>query len=177
MRPADRAHTVVPTIEARARPSADFLAEGSPSARTATPANGGIGPFAGQVIPDFSGMLDNGDGSFLALPDNGFGSKTNSTDFLPRLYQARPRWETSDGGPGTIDLEGFIQLRDHDRHVGHSKVVAAWSPPASFHRVMCPQRLGLPGLAAHMTLAELVLLVSVRYTVPVCGSTPHAEPW
>ena len=133
MRPADRAHTVVPTIEARARLSADFLAEGPPRRAMATPANGGIGPFAGQVIPRFSGMLDNGDGSFLALPDNGFGSKTNSTDFLPRLYQVRPRWETSDGGPGTIDIEGFIQLRDHDRHVGPLEGGGGVVPPATFH--------------------------------------------
>ena len=31
--------------------------------------------FAGQVIPGFSGMVDNGDGTFWALPDNGFGTK------------------------------------------------------------------------------------------------------
>ena len=34
------------------------------------------------MIPGFSGMVDAGDGTFWALPDNGFGTKANSADFL-----------------------------------------------------------------------------------------------
>ncbi len=29
------------------------------------------------------------------MPDNGFGAKGNSADFLLRLYRVRPRWETA----------------------------------------------------------------------------------
>ena len=83
-------HVVQPTLVARATLSADFLAPGPPSGALATPANGRQGPFAGQVIPGFSGMVDAGDGTFWALPDNGFGTKANSADFLLRLYRVTP---------------------------------------------------------------------------------------
>ena len=82
------------TLVKRATLSADFLAPGPPSGAMATPANGRTGPFPGQVIPGFSGMIDNRDGTFWAMPDNGFGAKNNSADFLLRLYRNRPDWET-----------------------------------------------------------------------------------
>ena len=75
----------VPTLEKRATLSADYIAPGPPSGALATPANGRTGPFPGQVIPGFSGMIDNGDGTFWAMPDNGFGTKANSADFRLRL--------------------------------------------------------------------------------------------
>ena len=34
------------------------------------------------------------------MPDNGFGTKANSADFLLRLYLVTPDWETADGGAG-----------------------------------------------------------------------------
>ena len=44
-------------------------------------------------------MVDNRDGTFWAMPDNGFGAKANSADFLLRLYRVRPKWETAGGAP------------------------------------------------------------------------------
>jgi glycerophosphoryl diester phosphodiesterase len=108
---------VQPTLVERATLSADFIAPGPPSGAMATPANGRTGPFPGQVIPGFSGMIDNGDGTFWAMPDNGFGAKNNSADFLLRLYRIRPDWETSRGGAGAIEVGNFISLRDPDRHI------------------------------------------------------------
>ncbi|MGL5810389.1 MAG: esterase-like activity of phytase family protein [Nocardioides sp.] len=105
------------TLERRATLSADYQADGPPSGAEATPANGRTGPFPGQVIPGFSGALDNGDGTFWGLPDNGFGAKDNSTDFLLRIYRVRPRWETARGGPGRIDVLGFVSMRDPDRKI------------------------------------------------------------
>lgn len=103
---------VTPTLEARATLDADHLAEGPPSGADLTPANGVSGPFDGQVIPGFSAMVENKDGTFWAMPDNGFGNQANSSDFLLRIYQVTPRWETSDGGPGTIEVDSFVSLRD-----------------------------------------------------------------
>ena len=94
---------VEPTLVRRATLPATYLAPGPPSGRLATPANGRTGPCPGQVIPGFSGMVDNGDGTFWAMPDNGFGTKANSADFLLRLYHVTPDWETADGGAGEID--------------------------------------------------------------------------
>ena len=109
--------TIEPTLVARATLSADFVAPGPPSGALATPANGREGPFPGQVIPGFSAAIDNGDGTFWALPDNGFGSKTNSADFLLRLYHVMPQWETGDGGSSELEIGEFISLRDPDGHI------------------------------------------------------------
>jgi glycerophosphoryl diester phosphodiesterase len=105
------------TLVERATLSADFLAPGPPSGAQATPANGRAGPFPGQVIPGFSGMVDNGDGTFWAMPDNGFGAKGNSADFLLRLYHITPHWETGGGGAGAIEVGEFISLRDPNRKI------------------------------------------------------------
>ena len=102
----------VPTLVGRATIDADHLAPGPPSGAQMTPANGRTGPFPGQVIPGFSAMLDNGDGTFWAMPDNGFGAKANSADFLLRLYRIRPSWETASGGPGRIEVGRHLSLRD-----------------------------------------------------------------
>jgi hypothetical protein len=55
------------------------------------------------------------------MPDNGFGAKTNSGDFLLRLYRIRPDFETEEGGDGTVDVESFIQLRDPNRKIRFGK--------------------------------------------------------
>jgi len=106
-----------PTLVARATLSADYLAPGPPSGALATPANGRQGPFPGQVIPGFSGMVDAGDGTFWALPDNGFGTKANSADYLLRLYHVTPDWQTARGGPGEIRVGNYLALRDPDHKV------------------------------------------------------------
>jgi glycerophosphoryl diester phosphodiesterase len=106
--------THVPTLVARATLSADHLESGPPSGALASPANGRTGPWEGQVIPGFSAMLDNGDGTFWAQPDNGFGSKGNSADFLLRNYLVRPAWQTAGGGEGAIQIERFISYNDRN---------------------------------------------------------------
>jgi glycerophosphoryl diester phosphodiesterase len=103
-----------PVLTRRATLSADYIAPGPPSGALATPANGRTGPFPGQVIPGFSGMVANDDGSFLAMPDNGFGAKGNSADFLLRLYNISVDWESANGGAGAITVGDHISLADPD---------------------------------------------------------------
>lgn len=107
--------TTVPTLAGRAVLSADYNAGGPPSGKDAGTANGRTGPFPGQVIPGFSAMVDNGDGTFWAMPDNGFGTQANSSDFLLRLYLVRPHFETAAGGSGKVDVLRHISLNDRDR--------------------------------------------------------------
>lgn len=110
---------LVPTLEGRATLSADFLAEGPPSGAQASAANGRQGPWDGQVIPGFSAMVDNGDGTFWAQPDNGFGSQGNSADFLLRSYLVKPDWDTGGGrgsGSGEIEVLDHISY-DDENHV------------------------------------------------------------
>lgn len=51
------------------------------------------------------------------MPDNGYGAKTNSGDFLLRLYDIQPDFRTERGGSGAVAVLGFIQLRDPDGKV------------------------------------------------------------
>jgi glycerophosphoryl diester phosphodiesterase len=108
---------VLPRLVARATLPADQLAPGPPSGAAATAANGRTGPFDGQVIPGFSAAVANGNGTFWAMPDNGFGTKANSSDFLLRLYLIRPRWERAAGGRDEVDILRSLTLADPYRHL------------------------------------------------------------
>src|SRR6266511_2633527 len=100
------------TLLARAILPADVYQPGPPSGAFITGDNGVTPPFPGQPIPGFSAVLDAGHGEFWAMPDNGYGAKTNSGDFLLRIYRIRPDFKTAAGGTGTVAVLGFLQLRD-----------------------------------------------------------------
>lgn len=106
-----------PTLLARAILPSDAYQPGPPSGAFITGDNGVTPPFPGQPIPGFSAVLDAGRGNFWAMPDNGFGAKTNSGDFLLRLYRIRPEFETEEGGSGEVDVRSFIQLRDPNQEI------------------------------------------------------------
>jgi hypothetical protein len=106
-----------PTLLARAILPANAYQAGPPSGALATPDNGAVPPFPGQPIPGFSAILDAGGGTFLAMPDNGYGTKGNSGDFLLRLYRIRPEFRTAQGGSGAVAVLGFVQLSDPDGRV------------------------------------------------------------
>jgi len=90
-----------------------------------TTVNGVTPPFPGQPIPGFSAVIpatpgDRSGTSLLAMPDNGFGAKTNSADFLLRAYFIEPDYRIGAhprAGDGEVTIHGFLQFRDPDRHV------------------------------------------------------------
>jgi hypothetical protein len=106
-----------PTLLGRAILASDAYQPGPPSGAFIAPDNGVTPPFPGQPIPGFSAVLDAGHGEFWAMPDNGYGAKTNSSDFLLRVYRIRPDFETAKGGSGAVDVLGFVQLRDPEGKV------------------------------------------------------------
>jgi hypothetical protein len=106
-----------PTLLGRAILASDAYQPGPPSGAFIAPDNGVAPPFPGQPIPGFSAVLDAGHGEFWAMPDNGYGAKTNSSDFLLRVYRVRPDFETAKGGSGAVDVLGFVQLRDPEGRV------------------------------------------------------------
>ena len=62
-------------------------------------------------------MIEIGDGTFYALPDNGFGSKKNSSDFLLRIYTVEPNWETAQTASdpqnsGGVQVLDYISLKN-----------------------------------------------------------------
>jgi len=74
-------------------------------------------PFEGQPVQGISSVVPEGDGSFLVLVDNGYGTLTNSADFELRLYRMRPSFRGTPGGTGTVRIEAVIPLQDPDRQL------------------------------------------------------------
>src|SRR5262245_16327102 len=103
-------------LEARAVLPAATVAPGPPSGAFIEPGtyNGVTPPFPQQPVQGFSGIWPAGGGLFWAMPDNGYGQKGNSADWLLRIYRIHPDFKTAAGGSGGASVVGFIPLRDPD---------------------------------------------------------------
>lgn len=108
---------------------ADTFAEGPTSGQYIAATNGRTPPFLDkQPVQGFSAVLDNRDGTFLAMSDNGFGSLENSADYHLRVYHISAGFETRFddddddgnsrfGASGQIGVLGFFELSDPDRKI------------------------------------------------------------
>lgn len=74
--------------------------------------SGGSLPIKGQAVQGFSGIVSLGKGEFLALTDNGFGSKLNSQDALLMVHHVKADWTG-----GTVTRLKTTFLHDPDRKV------------------------------------------------------------
>ncbi|MBW4468446.1 MAG: esterase-like activity of phytase family protein [Pegethrix bostrychoides GSE-TBD4-15B] len=101
---------------------ADSFAPG-PASGAGISANGRTGPFTqGQPIQGFSAVQFADDQTFWFMPDNGYGSKANSADFLLRIYRVDPHFRSnesggSESGDGSVSVGDFIQLADPDNKI------------------------------------------------------------
>ncbi|MFN0029001.1 MAG: esterase-like activity of phytase family protein [Acidimicrobiales bacterium] len=114
-----------PTLVGRAvLPAATYAPGPSSGAFFAGQTINGISfPTPSQPVQGFSAMVAGRQpGEYLAMPDNGFGNKANSTDFLLRGYYITPDFKTAKGGAGTVkvNLDTFIQFRDPNNVIGFS---------------------------------------------------------
>jgi glycerophosphoryl diester phosphodiesterase len=99
---------------------ADTFAPGPQSGRFITgTTNGRTLPFPGQPVQGFSGVQFASDTTFWFMPDNGFGAKNNSADFLLRIYQVDPNFRGLENGDGrvNVNVQNFIQLSDPKQFV------------------------------------------------------------
>ena len=71
-------------------------------------------PYTGQPVQGFSGTHALGDGSFLALSDNGFGRKANSADFLLSIHRITPETDAADGDGATTYDQTLFTMSDPD---------------------------------------------------------------
>jgi glycerophosphoryl diester phosphodiesterase len=102
------------TLQGFAVLPADTFAAGPPAGNGIS-ANGRTGPFSGQPVQGFSGVQFADGDRFWFMPDNGFGQKGNSADYLLRIYQVDPSFQGAEfTGNGGVTLGNFIQLRDPD---------------------------------------------------------------
>jgi len=99
------------------------LAPGPPAGALVVPGPGTVNgitfPLPSQPVEGFSSIVSGRrPGEYLAMPDNGFGTKANSTDFLIRAYYIRPHFKTADGGSGSVHVGDFVSFRDPDHLIG-----------------------------------------------------------
>lgn len=94
-----------PTLAAWAVLPADTFVPGSPASGFFT--GNAAAPFPGQPVQGFSAVHRLRDGSYLAMSDNGFGTKANSQDFLLRVHTIKP-----DTRKGTVAVRGGLTLSD-----------------------------------------------------------------
>ena len=82
--------------------------------------NGVTVPFTTLGLPlgGFSSMQVGNNNTYWFQPDNGYGQKTNSADFLLRAYQVNPILKTA-GNPtgGSVEFLNYIQYRDPDKKI------------------------------------------------------------
>ncbi len=117
-----------PTLEGRAVLPVETYAPGPPSGSffAGQTINGISFPTPSQPVEGFSAVLSGRrPGEFLAMPDNGFGAKANSRDFLIRAYYIEPDFKTANGGTGAVTVKDFIQFRDPNGVIGFPIVNAA----------------------------------------------------
>ena len=108
-------------LEGRAVLPAQTYAPGPTSGNLLPPGvvNGVTFPLPSQPVQGFSSIIDGRrPGEYLAMPDNGFGSKSNSADFLIRAYYLHPNFKTAHGGPGTVSVGSYISFRDPHHLIG-----------------------------------------------------------
>ena len=90
-----------------------------PAGQTETVINGVHFPTPSQPVEGFSAILAGRHArEYLVMPDNGFGGKANSRDFLIRAYHLTPDFKTDKGGSGTVVVGDFIQFADPDGVIG-----------------------------------------------------------
>jgi hypothetical protein len=85
--------------------------------------NGITFPLPSQPVEGFSSIVDGRQpGEYLAMPDNGYGGKATSKDFLIRAYYIRPDFKTAKGGTGSVTVGDFIQFSDPEHLIGFTLV-------------------------------------------------------
>ena len=112
-----------PTLVGRAVLPVSTLAPGPQSGALVLPGpgtrNGITFPMPSQPVEGFSAIVaGRGAGEYLAMPDNGYGAKATSTDFLIRAYYIRPHFKTAHGGSGAVDVGDYISFGDPDHLIG-----------------------------------------------------------
>jgi hypothetical protein len=81
-----------------------------------TPVNGVTPPYQGQPLPGFSGVIPGRlPGTYIGLPDNGYGGQGNSADYILGFYHFRPRFKTHGDGTtsrGPVSVLRFTPFSD-----------------------------------------------------------------
>jgi glycerophosphoryl diester phosphodiesterase len=83
-----------------------------------TEVNGRRPPFASVPVQGFSSLIREDGGTFLALQDNGFGTRANSPDCPLRWYRLRLHLDFPTHQGGRVEVLGHQDLHDPDLRIG-----------------------------------------------------------
>lgn len=103
------------TLTGHATLPADTFAEGPPSGAWLRADAPGVPQFPSQPVQGVSALWPAAGGEWFALSDNGYGAKSNSSDYLLRIYRLAVDWAAAPGGG--VSLRSFVQLADPDRRL------------------------------------------------------------
>ncbi|MBW8848192.1 MAG: esterase-like activity of phytase family protein [Burkholderiales bacterium] len=97
------------SLEGWALMPANTFSDGPTTGQFASGAGGNPLPLVNmQSVQGFSAVLAGPTaGSYLFMPDNGFGTQGNSADALLRMYAVTPNFKTATGGSGTVSAANF----------------------------------------------------------------------
>jgi hypothetical protein len=113
-RPALVGRAVLPALTYAGPPEAGHFVVPGPGT-----VNGVTFPLPAQPVEGFSAIVaGRSHGEYLAMADNGFGSKANSPDFLIRAYYLRPHFKTPRSGSGDVTVGDHISFRDPWHKIG-----------------------------------------------------------
>jgi len=134
--------TQAATLVGFAELPADTFRPGPTSGQFIEPVNGRVPPFTDkQPVQGFSALLQGQNGNWVVLSDNGFGSRSNSSDYILSIYHIKTELHTVEGGNGVIQLNEVLQLSDPSRFLPYNIVrktdrllTGADLDPESFHR-------------------------------------------
>ncbi len=115
--------TQAATLTAFAVLPADTFAPGPTSGQFIESSNERQPPFEGkQPVQGFSAVIKGKNDSFIVLSENGFGRRSNSSDYILSIYHIKPDFRTANGGDGSIQVREIIQLSDPDHHLPYPAV-------------------------------------------------------
>ena len=122
---------------------ADTFTPGPTSGQFIEAINGRQPPFIDkQPVQGFSALLKGENGSYIVLSDNGFGKRSNSSDYILSIYDILPDFRTADGGTGSIRITEITNLGDSQYHLpypavreGDRLLTGADLDPESFRKV------------------------------------------
>ena len=112
-----------PTVIARVvLPADSFVPDTAPVGRAlADTVNGRVTPFAHNPLQGLSSLVPLGGDTYLALQDNGFGSRDNSPDVPLMWYRLLVTWpgdaSAADASQGRVDLLDHVVLTDPDGYL------------------------------------------------------------
>jgi glycerophosphoryl diester phosphodiesterase len=131
------------TLTAFALLPADTFAPGPTSGQFIKPTNDRQPPFKDkQPVQGFSALVKGDHGSYIVLSDNGFGKRSNSSDYILSIYHLYPDFRTAAGGTGSIRVDEITTLSDPEHYLPYPAVrkddrllTGADLDPESFRKV------------------------------------------